>query len=315
MRGQLLRRRGRPHAIVAHIAAIHAVVSGVNGKVVTQLTAVLRGVGQRHYTVIGIPLQRLLPAVGHDHLGVGIDRLPHVGAGKHQDRLAALAAVEHLDVVIAARLLVPLDAVHRHRRIGITGYHAEQAAAAAHHPFTGNIPDERILGTQLRRRFTHPLLYRKLKIVRTACRAADVGHREDIVRHLCHILPQQGKGVVIVVSRVDRMITARIVARIAACVAARIAACVAAVVDIHGSNAGNFYLAGCQRYHHRQSQQQTENGVLFHRFLLPPRSTSTYRWSRSRRRRSGCCCRCRCRWKFSGGSQWCGYSGHTAPSD
>ena len=100
---------------------------------------------------------------------------------KQQDRLAVLAAVKLLDGLVVALRLTPPDAVHHHGGIGITGHHAEQASAVAHHPLLRDIPDERILGAQHRRLIIHPIPQRNRQITQLAVDIADVGHREALV--------------------------------------------------------------------------------------------------------------------------------------
>ena len=291
--GQLLRRRGRPHGLFDHVAAVVLVA---DGEAVAQRQVIFIVVGQRRDAVDGVPRDGFAGAVRHDDLRVGIGAFAHIGAGIQQDRVAALAAVEHLQIVVVLVLGVPPDAVHRKGGVGVAGHHAEQAAAAAHHAFTRNGTDERILGTQLRRRRAHPLLQGELQIVGAARRAADIRRCEEVGGQVHRLLTQLGKGGVIAVPRRG---------------AIRIMVVFAAVVDADGPDAGDIYLAGCQRQHHRQRQQQTEDGIFFHRILLSP--LSTYRLCWSLRRRSGHCCRHRCPGRSCGGSQWCGYSCRTAP--
>ena len=85
-------------------------------------------------------------AVGQEQLRGFKGSLPQIAGDEQQDRLAALAAVEHLNGLVIDLLLAPPDAVHHHGSVGVTGHHAEQASSVAHHPLLRDIPNEGILG-------------------------------------------------------------------------------------------------------------------------------------------------------------------------
>ena len=96
-RPYLLRQLGAGGTRPADVAA-EAVVPllRVKGEVVGQPPFVLGVVGQRHYSGDGIPAQGIGVTVGQEQLrGIGGDS-PQIVGDEQQDRVAALAAVEHL---------------------------------------------------------------------------------------------------------------------------------------------------------------------------------------------------------------------------
>ena len=192
-------------------------------------------------------------AVGQKQLrGIGGDS-PQIVGDEQQDRVAALAAVEHLKGLVAALRLVPPDAVHRHGGVGVTGHHAEQASAVAHHPLLRDIPNKGILGAQSRRLIVDPVPQRDRQITQAAVDIADIGHREALVLlPFIQLLPQQVQRVV-VGSRLAAVhtVTVRIASVRHIPAGRRIP-----VVDVDRPHAGYLHLTGSQGQRHGQGQQR-----------------------------------------------------------
>ena len=192
-------------------------------------------------------------AVGQEQLRGFKGSLPQIVGDEQQDRLAALAAVEHLNGLVIALLFAPPDAVHHHGSVGVTGHHAEQASPIAHHPLLRDIPDKCILRAQSRCLIVDPVPQRDRQITQISVNIADVGHREALVLlPFIQLLPQQVQGV-IVGSRLAAVhtVTGRTTSVRHIPAGRRIP-----VVDVDRPHAGYLHLTGSQGQRHGQGQQR-----------------------------------------------------------